>query len=303
MDKLKAMDTFVRIVDAGSLSAAAAGAGQSLTAVVRSLAALEQALGARLLNRTTRRIALTDEGRVYLERCRRILAEVDDADAALSERQQQPSGRLTLTAPVMFGSLHLTPVLAHFLQLHPGLRVDLLLVDRVVDLLEEGLDLALRIGTLPDSSLVARPLGSCRRVLCASPDWLAAHGPAPEHPSALAGCRAVRAGGLDGGGDWLFSRGAGAPVRVAPQTVFSSNQVEAALQACRRGVGCGRFLSYQVRDDLAAGRLLRLLPDWEPEAVAVQWLFPHSRLLSLRVRAFVDWATPRLAERLSERVA
>jgi DNA-binding transcriptional LysR family regulator len=297
MDKLKAMAMFTRIVEAGSLSAAAQDSGVSLSAVVRALAALEDSLGARLLHRTTRRIALTEEGREYHERCRRILAEVDEAEAALTERRQRPSGRLAITAPVTFGRLHVAPVLTDFLAAHPDMRADLLLVDRVIDLLEEGLDLAVRIAALPDSSLVATPVGTCRRVLCASPDVAAAHAAALQHPSGLAQLRSIRMTGLDSGQEWLFT-GGGPAVRVRLTEVFSTNQVDAALEACRKGLGCGRFLDYQVRDDLAAGRLVRLLPQWEPQAVPVQLVFPHTRLLSTRVRTFVDWAGPRLAARL-----
>ncbi len=298
MDKLKAMETFVRIVEAGSLSGAATRTGASLTSVVRTLAALEQALGARLLNRTTRRIALTDEGRDYLERCRRILADVEEAEGSLTDRRLRPTGRLALTAPVLFGRLHVAPVLTDYLVAHPEMRAELLLMDRVIDLLEEGIDLAVRIGPLPDSSLVATPLGSCRRMLCASPDFVQAHLVGLEHPSALRGQRSIRFSGLDGGNaDWTFVRAA-QTVKVPLREAFATNQVDGALEACRKGLGCGRFLSYQVRDDLAAGRLVRLLPEWEPEAAPVSLLFPHSRLLSTRVRSFVDWAVPRLKERL-----
>ena len=302
MDKFKAMETFVRIVEAGSLSGAAGRLGTSLAAVVRSLAALERSLGVRLLNRTTRRIALTEEGREYLERCRRILAEVEEADAALSDRRLRPSGRLAITAPVMFGRLHVAPVLTEFLVAHPEMRADLLLVDRVMDLLEEGLDLAVRIGALPDSSLVAKPVGSCRRVLCASPDFVAAHREQLRQPDGTQPLKAVHFAGLDSGHEWAFARG-GPPVRIPLAEVFSTNHVDAALEACRKGLGCGRFLNYQVREDLAAGRLVRLWPEWEPEAVPVQLVFPHSRLLSVRVRAFVDWAEPRLTARLGEGLA
>lgn len=266
---------------------------------MRTLAALEQALGARLLNRTTRRIALTDEGRDYLERCRRILSDVEDAEASLTDRRLRPTGRLALTAPVLFGRLHVAPVLTDYLAAHPEMRAELLLMDRVIDLLEEGIDLAVRIGPLPDSSLVATPLGSCRRMLCASPDFVRAHLVGLEHPSALRGQRSIRFSGLDGGSaDWAFVR-TPQTVKVPLREAFATNQVDAALEACRKGLGCGRFLSYQVRDDLAAGRLVRLLPEWEPEAAPVSLLFPHSRLLSTRVRSFVDWAVPRLKERLT----
>jgi DNA-binding transcriptional LysR family regulator len=169
MDKLRAMTTFVRIVETGSLTAAAERLGTSPTSVVRSLSALERALGVRLLNRTTRRMALTDEGRDYFERCRRLLSEVEDAENALLARQVTPAGRLVITAPVMFGRLHVAPLVIDFLAAFPDVRVELLLVDRIVDLIDEGIDLAIRIGTLPESSLVAIPLGSTRRIVCASP--------------------------------------------------------------------------------------------------------------------------------------
>ena len=168
MDKLRAMETFVRIVDGGSLTAAAETLPASLPAVVRLLAALEAELDARLLNRTTRRIALTDEGREYYERCKRVLAEVDEAEAALSARRATPKGRLRVTAPVMFGRMHVAPVVRDFLAKHGAVQMELFLVDRVVDLLEEGVDAAVRIGRLPDSSLVAIRVGQTRRVVCAT---------------------------------------------------------------------------------------------------------------------------------------
>lgn len=296
MDKFKAMTTFVRIVESGSLTGAAERLGSSLTAVVRSLATLEQGLGVRLLNRTTRRIALTDEGREYFERCRRLLAELDEAESALTDRRLKPAGRLTITAPVMFGRLHVAPVLTDFLAAYPEMRAELLLLDRVIDLLEEGIDLAIRIGPLPESSLVAAPLGATRRVLCASPAYLAAHGE-PQQPADLAGHRAIRFSGLGEGGEWTFACG-GEIRRVVPLEAFASNQIDAALDACRKGLGCGRFLAYQVREAEAAGQLVRLLRDWEPAAVPVSLVYPHARLLSPRIRAFVDWAVPRLRERL-----
>lgn len=298
MDKLRAMTTFVRIVEAGSLTGAAERLGSSLTAVVRSLAALEEALGARLINRTTRRMALTEEGRDYFERCRRLLAEVEEAEAMLTDRRREPSGRLVLTAPVMFGRLHVAPVVTEFLAAYPAVRAELVLLDRIVDLLEEGIDLAVRIGPLPDSALVARPVGSTRRVLCATPAYLAAHG-TPGHPRDLAGHRLIRFTGLDGGQEWVFHRAA-ETVRVPVADVFACNQVDAAVDACTKGLGCGRFLGYQVRRLVAAGELVRLLPEWEPEASTVSIVYPHARLLSPRIRAFVDWAVPRLQAQLRD---
>lgn len=298
MDKLRAMANFVHIVEAGSLTAAADRLHTSLTSMVRSLAALERALGVRLLNRTTRRITLTDEGREYFERCRRLLADVEDAEAALSARQGKPAGRLAITAPVMFGRLHVAPVVTGFLAAYPDVRAELLLLDRVVDLLEEGIDVAIRIGPLPESSLVAIPLGSTRRVLCASPEYLDRHG-LPACPGDLAEHRCIRFSGVAAGPSWEFGR-AGKAERVGIDGVLASNQVDAALDACTKGLGCGLFLAYQVRDLLAAGKLVRLLPDYEPDEIPVNLVYLHSRLLSPRIRAFVDWAVVRLREQLQE---
>lgn len=297
MDKFKAMNTFVGIVEAGSLTAAAERLGMSLAAVVRSLAALEESLGLRLLNRSTRRIALTDEGRDYLERSRRLLADLADLENAVTARRVRPSGRLVITAPVMFGRLHVAPVVTDFLAEHPEMRVELTLADRMLDLLDESIDLALRIGALPDSGLVAVPVGSTRRVLCASPDYLARLG-RPAHPAELRGHTVIRFTGLDDGHDWHFER-AGEHLRVPVRSNFATNQVDVALDACCKGVGCGRFLAYQVRALEAAGELERLLDDWAPPTVPVSLLYPHGRLLPSRVRAFIDWAVPRLRERLA----
>lgn len=297
MDKFKAMSTFVRIVEAGSLTGAAERMGSSLTAVVRSLATLEQQLGVRLLNRTTRRIALTDEGREYFERCRRLLSELEETENALTDRRLTPSGRLAITAPVMFGRLHVAPVVTDFLAAYPEMRAELRLLDRVIDLIEEGIDLAIRIAPLPDSSLVAIPLGATGRIVCASPDYLARHG-MPQQPRDLAGHRVIRFTALSDGNEWTFARGSETQ-RVAVTDVFAANQVDVALDACRKGLGCGRFLSYQVRDLEASGQLMRVLPDWETPKIEVSLVYPHSRLLSPRIRAFVDWAVPQLRERLA----
>lgn len=301
MDKFKAMNTFVGIVEAGSLTAAADRLGVSLAAVVRSLAALEESLGVRLLNRSTRRIALTEEGRDYLERSRRLMADLADMENAVTARRTRPSGRLVITAPVMFGRLHVAPVVTDFLAEHPEMSVELLLVDRVLDLLDESIDLALRIGALPDSGLVAVPVGSTRRVTCASPGYIARHG-RPMHPAELAGHAVIRLTGLGDGHEWHFERVSergSEHVRVPVRSSFATNQVDVGLDACRKGVGCGRFLAYQVRASEAAGELERLLDDWAPPAVPVSLLYPHGRLLPSRVRAFLDWAAPRLRERLA----
>jgi DNA-binding transcriptional LysR family regulator len=288
VDKLRAMETFVGIVNGGSLTAAAAARGTSLPSVVRALAGLEAALGVRLLNRTTRRLSLTDEGREYYERCKRVLAAVDEAEAALSARRTAPRGRLRITAPVLFGRLHVAPLVAELLAKHAALEIDLLLLDRVVDLVEEGIDLAVRIGALRESTLVARRVGETRRVTCASPAYLKRAG-APKTPADLARHRCIGFTGLAPSGEWTF-----ASERVAVRPALTTNQVDAAIDACVRGAGCAQFLCYQVQALLDARKLARLLPDFEPPALPIQLAYPHARLLSANVRAFVDFAAPRL---------
>ena len=191
MDKFRAMGTFVQIADAGSLTAAAWAMGASLPAVVRSLAAYEAELGVRLFNRTTRRISLTEEGRRHLESCRQLLAAVDDAEAALKDEAAEPSGHLTITAPVLFGQMHVAPIVTRFVQQHRQMRCRVMLMDRVVNLLEEGIDVGIRISHLEDSSLVALPLGEMRRVVVASPAFLREQG-RPAHPNDLLKANCVR---------------------------------------------------------------------------------------------------------------
>ena len=292
MDKLRAMQTFVRIVDRGSLTAAADALRSSLPSVVRTLAALEAEVGVRLLNRTTRRIALTDEGREYYERCKRVLAEVDEAEAALSARRAAPKGRLRVTAPVMFGRLHVAPVATDFIARYPTVQLDLLLLDRVLDLLEEGVDAGVRIGRLPDSSLVAVPVGQTRRVVCASPAYLRRAG-APRSPAELTRHRCVNFSGVAPAQEWSFRQ-----ERVPVSAAFASNQIEPALDACVSGVGLGQFLCYQVQALLDGGKLKRVLAEFEPVAQPIHVIYPHARLLSANVRAFVDWSVSRLRKRL-----
>jgi DNA-binding transcriptional LysR family regulator len=285
------METFVRIVDGGSLTAAADALSISLPSVVRTLAALEAELDVRLLNRTTRRLSLTDEGRDYLERCRRVLAEIDEAEAALSARRVRPKGRLRITTPVMFGRLHVAPLVTEFLLKHPALQIELLLLDRVVDLVEEGVDAAVRIAHLPDSSLVAIPVGATRRVVCASPAYLKRSG-TPKQPKDLESHRVVNIAGLGAGNLWTF--GGDRPAQQAITPALVTNQIEAGIDACLRGIGPAQLLCYQVQALLAAGKLKRLLQAYEPPALPIHIVYPQARLLSANVRAFVDWAVPRL---------
>jgi DNA-binding transcriptional LysR family regulator len=290
MDKLRAMTSFVRIVDRGSLTAAAVDLGTSLPSMVRTLASLERELGVRLLNRTTRRSHLTDEGRQYLEQCRTILAQVQEAEAVLHSRRAVPHGRLAVTTPVLFGQRYVAPLMTEFLKTHREVSGELLFVDRVVNLVEEGIDAAVRIGHLPDSSLAAIPLGKVRRVVCASPAYLRAHD-VPRRPEDLRAHRCVHFTGLTPHAEWTFR---GRPTRVAVSRVLICNQADAALEACAAGLGPGSFLSYMVAPHVRAGRLRYVLEDFEVEALPVSFVYPHTRLLSPTVRAFANFCTERL---------
>lgn len=279
MDKFKRMQTFVRIVEGGSLTAAANALEVSQPSVVRLLAALEADLGVRLINRTTRRMALTDEGREYYERCRAILGAVDEAEAQLKSRRAEPRGRLRLTAPVLFGRLFIAPVVNEFLARHAAVQVELLLLDRVVDLLEEGIDAAVR------------------RVTVGSPALIRRRG-RPARAEDLAGAPVVSFTGLGPADEWSFER-AGRALRVKVAPVFVSNQIDAALAAGEAGLGWGRFLSYQVAAALRDGRLKRVLDDEDATPLPVQIVYPHARLLSANLRALVDFAVPRLRKQLA----
>jgi DNA-binding transcriptional LysR family regulator len=292
VDKLRAIASFVRIVDRGSLTAAAVDLGVSLPSMVRTLASLERELGVTLLNRTTRRLHLTDAGRQYLEQCRAILAQVQDAEATLHSRRTAPQGKLAVTASVLFGRRYIGPILSEFVQRHPGVAAELLLVDRVVNLVEEGVDAAVRIGHLGDSSLVALPLGEVRRVVCASPAYLRSRG-VPRRPEDLHTHGCVHFTGLAPRAEWTFRS---KPRKVAITTVLTCNQADAAIEACAGGLGLGLFLSYMVAPLVRAGRLRYVLEDFEPGPLPVHFLYPHSRIRSPTVRAFADLCVKKLRQ-------
>jgi len=286
MDKLAAMKTFVRIVEAGSLTAAADSLGCSLPTVVRSLAALESNLGVSLLKRTTRRLHLTDEGSQYLGRCRDILAATQEAEDVLLARRTEPVGKLSLTASVLFGRRYVAPILYEFLQRHPKVSADALFVDRVVNLIEEGVDVAVRIAHLRDTSLVAIPVGRVRRVVCASDRYLRRHG-VPQVPNDVRGHLCVRHVGLTPRSEWQF-RVNNRQMTLPITTVVACNDIESAINACVDGLGLGMFLSYMVAPYRKDGRLKYVLEKFEAEPVPVQVIYPQARLMSNKVRAFVD---------------
>jgi DNA-binding transcriptional LysR family regulator len=286
MDKFRAMSTFVQIADAGSLTAAAWASGTSLPAVVRSLAAYEAELGVRLFNRTTRRISLTEEGRRHLESCRQLLAAVDDAEAALKDDATEPTGQLTVTAPVLFGQMHVAPIVTRFVQRHPQMRCRVMLMDRVVNLLEEGIDVGIRISHLEDSSLVALPLGEMRRVVVASPAFLREQG-RPAHPNELLKANCVRV--ADHTPTWGTFRDGGKTFKLSVGGNLEFNHIAPAVQACAAGAGFGQFFSYQVAPFLQTGELETVLEDFEDAPRPIHVVYPHARLLPSRTRAFIDF--------------
>jgi DNA-binding transcriptional LysR family regulator len=292
MVDLLALQTFVRIADGGSLSAAARATGRSLPAISRSLVQLEAELGVRLLHRTTRRIHLTDAGAQYLERCRRILAEVDDANASVSNLDRSLAGPITLTAPILFGQLHIAPVVTEFLGLHPEVSVSLMLSDALSNIVEEGIDLAVRIGKLQDSGLVARKLGEVRRVACASPAYLKRRG-TPKTPKDLANHSCLQFGALSPTPYWEF-HDAGRPRQVRIQGNFASNQGAPVIEAARAGLGIVFVLSYQVQELVGKGELRVVLQQYQAPPIPVSVILPSGRLQPARVKALADFLQARI---------
>jgi DNA-binding transcriptional LysR family regulator len=293
VNKLAAMQTFVAILDHGSLTAAADALGKALPTIVRSLATLEEDLGVRLLHRTTRRMSLTEEGRLYLERCRQILADIEEAEQALLNQQITPRGELRVTAPVLFGQLRVAPAVIRFLREYAEVQVELLLLDRVVNMVEEGIDIGIRIGSLEDSSMIATRVGEVRSVVCASPSLLERTG-TPEHPSELTGFSCVHFQGLASAPVWNFA-GERKPISVAINGPFACNHAAAAVEACAEGLGFGRFLSYQVESLVAEKKLSIVLQEFEPPPIPIHVVFAHARLMTPRVRVFVDWIKAELS--------
>jgi DNA-binding transcriptional LysR family regulator len=291
MDKLVAMTTFVRIVEAGSLTAAADALDTSLPTVVRTLAGLERHLGISLIKRTTRRLHLTDEGAQYLERCRVILSAVQEAETLVSSRSE-PAGRLTVTASALFGRRHVAPVVSEFVRRYPKVNAELLFVDRVVNLIEEGIDVGVRIAHLEDSSMVAIPVGRTRRVVCASEAYLRRHG-VPEAPNDVRNHVCIRHVGLAPRNEWRFRAGTRSVV-VPITSAITCNDIDSAINACMDGLGLGMFLSYMLPSDGHRGRLTYVLEKFEPEPTPIHVIYPQARLLSNKVRMFVDECVAKL---------
>lgn len=292
LDRLHAIEVFIAVADAGSFAKGGARLRLSPPAVSRAIAALEDRLGARLFNRTTRSLTITDVGRRFLESARRLLADLDTAEKQAVGEPTTPRGHLAITAPVTLGRSALPPVVCDFLRDHPRVTASILLRDRVVSLVEEGIDVALRIGRLPDSSLIAKRVGTVRRVLVASPDYLARRG-TPASPADLREHSLIAFTGLLPNREWRFFDGRkaiGVPLRPA----LEIDDAGATILAAETGYGITVALSYMVSDRLRAGRLVAILDGFAPTARPVHLVYPRARLVAPQVRAFIDVAAPRL---------
>jgi DNA-binding transcriptional LysR family regulator len=291
MDRIDAMQAFVAVADLGGFAPAARKLGLSASAITRLVASLEERLGARLLQRTTRSVTLTDVGERYLERARRILSDVDEAEASAQAERTQPSGRLVVSAPLVFGRLHVGHMMSAYLKEFPAVSAELRLSDRMVNLVDEGIDIAVRIGHLADSSLVARNVGDMRLLAVASPGYLQERG-TPLKPSDLAQHAIIRFTGRSSLHDWSFKEN-GRDVRVSHVSRYMTNSADAAVLHAEQDGGLAMVFAYQAAEAIEAGRLKVVLADYEPPPMPINLVYPTSRLLSAKVRAFIDLVVER----------
>lgn len=296
MDRLEAMAVLLQVVEQGNLSAAGRKLGVPLTTISRKLAELERHLGARLVLRSNRHVTLTEAGQAYVAASKRILAAVTEAEEAASGAFTAARGDLNITAPLVFGRLHVVPVVTEFLRIYPDIDIRLTLADRMLHLQDDHVDLALRIGTLPDSSLKAVRVGAVRRVVCASPAYLSRHG-TPMQPADLGQHQCVTFTGLMTAERWVFQTD-GAEKSVQVRSRLAVNTAEAAIDAAIAGLGLTRVLSYQIAAAQSSGQLQTVLQPFEPAAVPVSLLFDGQSALPLKLRAFLDFAADRLRQRL-----
>jgi DNA-binding transcriptional LysR family regulator len=286
MDQIHLMKVFVAVGELESFAAAARRLDISPAAVTRAVCALEDQLGVKLLQRTTRSVRLTEAGGRYLEDTRHILASINEANAAAAGINATPKGDLAVTAPILFGKKFVMPCIVRYLQQYPEVDVSAYFLDRVVNMVEEGMDVAVRIGPLPDSGLKALRVGRVRRMLCASPDYLARHG-VPKHPSELAGHAVIGTTNLSPRAGWRFGvTEEPTMVRMKPRLTVTSN--DGAIAAASGGLGIARLLSYQVADELANGQLQVILAEYEEAPWPIHVLHRESKYGSAKVRAFID---------------
>lgn len=290
------MTVFLAVVEAGSLSSAGRRLGMPLATVSRKVSELETHLKARLLNRSTRRLELTDTGRAYVDACKRILVEVGEAERAAAGEYSAPKGELVITAPMVFGRVHVLPVITEFLLAYPAVDVRLALGDRIMHLLDEHLDLAVRIGTLPDSSFTATGVGWLRRVVCGSPAYLASHG-VPRTPADVGMHDCITFDAVASPDQWVF-RFEKSESAVPVHSRLVVNTAEAAVDAAKAGLGLTRLLSYQIDAARRAGDLAVVLEAFEPPPIPVSLVFNAQQRIPLKLRVFLDFAAPRLRERM-----
>ncbi len=294
LDKLEAMRVFAQVVTHGGFSAAAREIGMSRSAVSKHVMDLEAVLGVQLLHRTTRQTSTTDAGLAYFERCKAILAEIDEAELSVSNAQQVPRGQLRINAPMTFGTMHLGSAIADFMRRYADVQVYLVLDDRFVDPIAEGFDITIRIAALEDSSLIARRIMPARRVLCASPGYLRERG-APKTPDDLRLHYCLHYGNLATGAQWKLV-GPDGDHWVPVKAVLCANNGEVLRDAALRGLGIALLPVFIVGKELEEGRLVAVMADYEPPPVAVYALYPPSRYLSAKVRVFLDFLVARFAE-------
>lgn len=293
MDKYQEMRVFTGVVDAGSFVAAADALGMSKAAVSRQVADLEQRLGVRLMHRTTRKLSLTGEGEVFLARCREILGSIEDAEAEVTLRSDTASGLLKVSVPVSFGIRHLAPLWGEFMQAHPRVTLDVQLADRVMDLVDEGFDLAVRIARLPDSSLVSRRLAATPLLLTASPAYLARQG-TPRHPSELAQHDVIGYSLLAMGEQWQFN-GPQGPVSVKVRPRLWTNNGDTCVAACLAGAGLQLQPTFLVARELASGALVEVLPQYRSIELGIYAVYPTRKFVLPKVRALVEFLALKLA--------
>lgn len=293
MDKLEAMRVFTQVVTHGGFTAAAREIGLSRSAVSKHVIDLEAALGVQLLRRTTRQTSTTEAGLAYFERCKEILAEIEEADLAVSEAQQFPRGQLRVNAPMSFGTLHLGPALAEFMQRYPDVQVQVVLNDRIVDPIAEGFDVTIRIAELRDTSLIARRIMPATRVVCASPGYLDRHG-MPQVPDDLRRHDCLHYGYLVTGAQWKLT-GPDGDHWVPVKTRLCANNAELIRDAALKDLGVALLPTFVAETALRAGRLVAVLSDYDPPPIGIYALYPPARYLSAKVRVFVDYLVERFS--------
>jgi DNA-binding transcriptional LysR family regulator len=297
MDRFEAMSVIVAVTETGSFSAASRQLGMPVATVSRKVAELERRLKAELFQRSSRRMTLTDAGRTYVEACRRIIEQVDDAERQVSGEYRIPKGDLVVTTPWGLGHTHLLPIAIEFLDAYPEISLRLLLTDQIVDMVEENVDVGVRIGNLPESSMIATRIGSIRLVVCASPGYLAARG-RPQTPDQLHDHDCIAINDVEAPNAWKFRRGKRA--RLVPiQSRLCVNTSEAAVLAAIAGAGLTRVMSYKMDAARRAGSLELVLEAFEPEPLPIHIVYSPRKPVPLKLRAFLNWVTPRLKAKLA----